>query len=121
MTIDTSELTLDPDFCQPLRVIHRTSGRNNFGEVEVTESESEIVAVIHGVNAKTARTFPEAVVTSGAIEVLMHAKFGVPVTGQSATIVMWHGRRYRCTHVNDWSNWGQGFSHALCELEGRNG
>lgn len=36
--------------------------------------------------------------------------------GRSADIVIWKGRRYTVSSVNDWSDYGRGFVRAICDL-----
>jgi hypothetical protein len=115
--LDVSDVLSDPDFADSTLVCRRQTQ---------TVSNS-------GIASNTLTTIPfTGVVTSDAGDVLERLAAGAYIRGSitihtsfalrdgsiggDADIVIWQGRQYTVTDVNDYTSWGAGFVGARCEL-----
>lgn len=119
--IDVSELLTDPDFTNTVTLIRRASTVNTYGENVMTETQSTITAVVQGANTESLERVPEGVRLSDLIDVYYKG----PLTAESpsgyADIIVWGGKRYQVFEVvEDFMNFGAGFTKAVCKLEAVN-
>jgi hypothetical protein len=121
--IDVSELMDDPDFLEqtPVFVISRTEIVNEFGEANFEETKTPISAIIQAGAGDMLESLPDAAKLSEAIRVWTRHPLEVQNSGGYSDIVVWREKRWVVAARKPWSNWGAGYTQAVCTLEGVNG
>ena len=116
--IDVSFLLTDPDFTDQVTLIRRASTINQYGEQVITETSRTITAVVQGPSTEILQRFPNAAQLTDAIAVWYQGQFTSQSAGGYTDVIIWAGKRYQVKEVSeDFMNWGQGFTMALCDLE----
>lgn len=119
--IDVSELLTDPDFTNTVTLIRRASTVNTYGENVMTETQSTITAVVQGANTESLERVPEGARLSDLIDVYYKGQLTAESPGGYADIIVWQGKRYQVFEVvEDFMNFGAGFTKAVCKLEAVN-
>lgn len=119
--IDVSELLTDPDFTNTVTLIRRASTVNTYGENVMTETQSTITAVVQGANTESLERVPEGARLSDLIDVYYKGQLTAESPGGYADIIVWQGKRYQVFEVvEDFMNYGAGFTKAVCKLEAVN-
>jgi len=119
--IDVSELLTDPDFTNTVTLIRRSSTINTFGENTMIETPSTITVVVQGGNTESLERVPEGARLSDLIEVYYRGQLTVESPGGYADIIVWQGKRYQVFEVvEDFMNYGAGFTKSICKLEAVN-
>ena len=119
--IDVSELLTDPDFTNTVTLIRRSSTVDTYGENTMAETSSSITAVVQGANTESLERVPEGARLSDLIDVYYKGQLTAESPGGYADIIVWQGRRYQVFEVvEDFMNYGAGFTKAVCKLEAVN-
>ena len=119
--IDVSELLTDPDFTNTVTLIRRSSTVDTYGENTMAETSSSITAVVQGANAESLERVPEGARLSDLIDVYYKGQLTAESPGGYADIIVWQGKRYQVFEVvEDFMNYGAGFTKAVCKLEAVN-
>lgn len=119
--IDVSELLTDPDFTNTVTLIRRSSTVNSYGENVMVETSSTITAVVQGANAESLERVPEGARLSDLIDVYYKGALHAESPGGYADVIVWDGKRYQVFEVvEDFMNFGAGFTKAICKLEAVN-
>jgi len=119
--IDVSELLTDPDFTNTVTLIRRASTVNTHGENVMTETQSTITAVVQGANTESLERVPEGARLSDLIDVYYKGQLTAESPSGYADIIVWGGKRYQVFEVvEDFMNFGAGFTKAVCKLEAAN-
>lgn len=120
MTIDVSELLLDPDFTQSVQVIRATAPVDIHGRVTPVETTFEIVASVQANSGQALAMLVDGSRISDSISVHSQTLLFASEQGRVADIVVWRNRRYVVKIVRLWDGWGAGFCSATCEYVGVN-
>ena len=116
--IDVSDLLRDPDFTNVVTLIRRTVTVNEHGENVMTENACYITAVVQGDNTETLDKLPEGARLSDILTVFYRGTLTAERPGGYADIIVWQGKRYQVKEVvEDFMNYGAGFTKAYCVLE----
>ena len=116
--IDVSDLLRDPDFTNTVTLIRRAVAVNEHGETVMTETPCYITAVVQGANAESLERVPEGARLSDLIEVYYKGALHAESPGGYADVIVWSGKRYQVFEVvEDFMNFGAGFTKAICKLE----
>jgi hypothetical protein len=119
--IDVSELLTDPDFTNTVTLIRRSSTVDTYGENTMVETSSSITAVVQGANTESLERVPEGARLSDLIDVYYKGQLTAESPGGYADIIVWQGKRYQVFEVvEDFMNYGAGFTKAVCKLEAVN-
>lgn len=119
--IDVSELLTDPDVTNTVTLIRRASTVNTYGENVMTETQSTITAVVQGANTESLERVPEGARLSDLIDVYYEGQLTAGSPSGYADIIVWGGKRYQVFEVvEDFMNFGAGFTKAVCKLEAAN-
>lgn len=119
--IDVSELLTDPDFTNTVTLIRRASTVNTYGENVMTETQSTITAVVQGANTESLERVPEGARLSDLIDVYYKGQLTAESPSGYADVIVWGGKRYQVFEVvEDFMNFGAGFTKAVCKLEAVN-
>lgn len=117
--IDVGFLLVDPDFIDKVTLIKRSSIINVYGEMSLIETATEIFASVQ--NSKGGEKldrFVDSARLSDDIEVFYKGVLQAESPGGYADIILWKGKRYQVKLVaEDYINFGEGFTKAICFLE----
>lgn len=115
--LDVIEALSDPFFLDSATVVRstRTVGAN--GRVTVTEARTTIYAVVQPGSGAVTDMLPEAERALDSIEVYAQFALAAASTDTTADDIEWRGKRWRVSKVMDWTNFGSGYSHAICVLK----
>ena len=118
MTIDVTELLEDPDFVVGnLVVISRAQSVNASGRTENTEVRTAFSGVVFpGTGSMMLRTPDGERVTGDISIVTRHYLTDGIGQGRTADVVEYAGGRYIVKNTFDYSNWGQVFVMAVCDM-----
>lgn len=115
--LDVSELLSDPDFADTITVTRRTETRGNDGLAVISnQTFQDIDAVVTPAKGTDLAQLPDLSRTEGVV--LVYTTFRL-TNGQASTkadIVTWNGATYIVLNVNDYSQFGDGYIKALCQL-----
>lgn len=115
--IDVSELLADPDFVDPIQLVHRIPQVNSLGENKLTDSVVPTVGSVQPVSGKTLQRLPEALRLQNISSFWIRGEIPTTAAGKYASVIVFKGRRYNIQHVFDWTNWGAGWSEGVCIAE----
>lgn len=119
-TIDVSEVLSDPDFCEELIILRRTSVENIHGRAVITPTEISprplgiVITKDTAIGGNVIERTPEAQYRGAALDVYTTFRLRGPAPGYQPDVVMWNGDPYVVTLINDFSNFGRGYIHADC-------
>lgn len=118
--IDVSDLLLDPDFTDSATLIHRASivgdkGRNTLSETIVVP---DVTVVVQNVDNKTIEKYPDLALLSDKITVWYKGELFAESANGYSDVLLWKGDRYYVKYIDeDFMNFGQGWTRAICVLE----
>lgn len=117
--IDVSELLLDPDFVDSFSVVRTSFTVNSDGISQRTEQVlPDIIGAVQPASGRTLMTLAEASRVEGVYEVYTKYALRGPLEGQEADRIIWKGKRMIVTRSNDFTNYGDGYTYAVCTVEG---
>lgn len=115
--LDVSELLLDPDFADALVCERKTQTVGTNGRATETTQETAFTGVVTSDRGDVLERRAQGELVYGSINV--HSQFLLSDSAggtRSADVVVWNGRRYTVSNVNDYSRFGKGFIVATCDL-----
>lgn len=115
--LDVSDLLLDPDFIDPMIILHRRSSVNGFGENEVTEHSYAAVGSIQPTTGKDLERIPEAMRQKDVKTFWIKSEIKLTKRTDYPDILVHNGRRYQVISVQDWLNFGAGWNSGICVAE----
>ena len=121
--IDTSELLSDPDFCDTVGLIRRTSTVGSNGRNTITEAAAlQVLMSVQGLKAGDFVRMPDLVNFDGVIAVWYNGVLIPEGAADYSDIIVWNGKRYQVHKIDeDFSNFGGGFMKAFCTAENPDG
>jgi hypothetical protein len=117
--LDVSELMSDPDFCDTVQLIRRTSDTNDQGRNVLIEADPLSVSmVVQGLQAIDFKRYPDLVNFDGARAFWYSGTLLAESESQYSDIVVFNGLRYQIHKIDeDFRNYGNGFVKAFGALE----
>lgn len=116
--LDVSELMVDPDFVDDIRVVSRTPQVNSLGENVLTECSVATIGSVQPADYKTVKRLPEALQNEDVSSFWVKGPSIVAsAPGKYTTILVFRGRRFQVQTVADWSNFGEGYCEGTCVAE----
>jgi len=116
--LDVSSILMDPDFADQATLIRRTSSINSFGEHVLAETSTVITAVVQTGDPEMLARLPDGARLSDTIQVWYRGLLQAAQPGGYADVILWRGKRYQVHSViEDFVNYGAGFTSAICLLE----
>lgn len=116
--LDVSDILLDPDFSDKTLVCVRS--RQAVGEDGIavnTKSNIKFSGVVTSNNGDILERISTGERVKGSITI--HSRFQLSDgggTNMAADVVLWRGRSYTVSSVNDYAHFGRGFIVANCDL-----
>lgn len=117
MTVDVSELLVDPDFAVALVVTRSTATVGTNGLNAVTTAALNAYGVVTS-NGQPFEQGADAQYAQDTIEIYSQFHFQAEAVGQLPDKVSFGGNTYTVKSVGNWTKWGAGFTVATCELLG---
>lgn len=115
--VDVTELLTDPDFVNTFTVVRTNTGVDQHGRVVRTTTQIDAVGSVQPASGQALQLLPDLTMARGAIEIWTKFDFNVVTTPAEADQVIWQGRTYVAVQVDDYLNYGQGFSHAVLTMK----
>lgn len=117
-TLDVSDVLLSPEFLDTSLVVKRSEQAvDSDGFALNTVKQTPFGGVVTVDRSLEARRMQAGQVISGAILVITTFRLTNGNTGIDADIVIYRGRDYRVTFVDQYTAYGAGFVQAHCELQ----
>lgn len=113
--LDVSDLTLDPDFASSFTVQRRSQIINDSGVVSMAVRSLPAIGVVMSPTSKDLIRGDAAQLLGKLITVDTTFALQGPAPGFQPDLVVWHGDSYVVVQLDDYSNFGMGFVHALCQ------
>lgn len=115
--IGVSELLLDPDFIDPVSLVHRTQTVNSFGKTVLTETTINTIGSVQPANGKQIERLPEALRVGDVRSFFIKAEIVVDSSTAYPDIIVFNGQRFQVQLTKPWLNWGEGWNEGLCIRE----
>lgn len=115
--IDVSDILDDPDFVDPMDLIHRTATVNELGENTFTERRVCTKGCVQPASGKTLSRVPDEFRIENVMSFWAKATIVADRVGSYSDQIIFKGQRYNVKTVFDWSNWGSGWTEGLCVME----
>lgn len=113
--LDVSDIILDPDFSQPIVIQrNRISTVNGIGLSEPYQLQA--VAVVVPAGSIELNRLPDAEMVKGRVHIYTQFPLTSGDDGLTADIVLWRGRSYTVSAVDDYTQFGVGFVDATADL-----
>lgn len=114
--IDVTDVLSDPDFVDDFTVIRSTRTVDQHGHAIDLPGQFYTFGSIQPTNGNTLMLLPEAERVGSFITI--YTMF--PLISLSDTTapdrIIWHNKTYQVKMLNDWTDYGQGWVRAICEL-----
>ncbi|MNO38280.1 hypothetical protein D3C76_283810 [compost metagenome] len=121
--IDTSELLIDPDFCDTVGLIRRSFTVSDKGRTVIEEQAAVFVLMsVQGLKAEDFVRNPD-LVELNASKAFWYTGTLLPlIAGEYSDVILWNNLRYQVCKVDeDFTNFGNGHMKVFGALEGSNG
>lgn len=115
--LDVSDILLDPDFCEQISVIRNVQIVDAHGRAQQTPTTIQIYAVVTQGSMLPMERAQELTLAREVITVHSQTRLLASATGRQADIVVWKGSNFVVKKQSDWSQYGNGFTAAECELQ----
>jgi hypothetical protein len=115
--IDVSELMTDSDFTDSVTLITRVQAINEYGENVLTETSTTATMIVQPASPHDMEFLPEGGKIHETKSVFYKGVFSDMVGSGYTDIILWNGKRYQVVPVDDFTNWGVGYTHALAVME----
>lgn len=115
--IDVSDILADPDFIDPLILIHRKPTVDTYGENKLIEQGFPTYGSVQPVSGKTLQRLPEALRVANVQSFWIKGQIVSDGSCAYPDIIVFRGQRYAVQVVFDWTHWGQGWCEGTCIRE----
>lgn len=114
--LDVSDILDDPDLSDVVSCVRNFQTVGADGIAVNTQVAHKFRGVVTSDNGDVLTRLPNGERIRGSMTIHTVFRLSDGSNGQSADVVLWQGRHYTVTTVNDFSNYGRGFVAAGCEL-----
>ena len=116
---DVSRYMIDPDFMDAVTIIRRTAQSvDQYGRSSYTETSIQAYMSVQGTREERLNRESDSAWLTNAIDVYYAGVLFAESQGGYADVVIWRNKRYQVEAVVDnYSNYGAGWTHAMCRLE----
>lgn len=117
--IDVSDILLDPDFTNEMSLIRRSASISSKGRNTLVEAEPlTITACMQNVDTETLEKYPDLALLSDKISVWYKGTLTAESVNGYSDIIVFGSTRYYVKYVDeDYTNFGQGWTKAVCVME----
>ncbi len=114
--LDVTDVVLDPDFMDSIVYERNTVTVGSNGLATQTTATGTFLGVVTSNTGDILERLADSERIKGSITIHSMFTLNDGSTGTTADIVLWKGRRYTVSNVNDYSHFGRGFVAATCDL-----
>jgi hypothetical protein len=119
--VDVTQLLTDPDFTDTVQLIRRTKTVNTYGEGVLTEAAGvNATMVVQPATGDDLKKTSESAILTEYIKVWFKGDLNLQTVNGYSDIIVHRGRRFECYAPDDFSNYGAGYTSAICILENHN-
>ena len=116
--LDLSDILCDPDLAGDVfHVVRRIASISAGGVVAITGTQTDLLFGGVVPQDATLGQDPDGARVAGTIKVWAQYPFVMASGGTLADLILWNGRRYIVTDVQDYSRFGGGFMAATATLQ----
>lgn len=115
--IDVTELLTDPDFVDKIQVLNRYSRVDNLGDNTISEQCLNTIGSVQPASGKNLARLPEALRVANVMDFFFKGSLPLTDGNQYPSVLVFKGRRFQVQTVQDWSNWGSGWTQGTCVAE----
>lgn len=115
--IDVTELLSDPDFVNEVTLVNRVPNVNDMGENTLVETGFVTVGSVQPASGKTISRLPEALRVANISSFWVKGEIIADGSARYPDILVFNDKRYQVQTVNDWTNYGAGYSEGTCVVE----
>lgn len=115
--LDVTEVLIDPMF-QDTEILYTrvTETVDNNGLAQHTSTTTQFAGVVVQNGGDQLKRLEDGSRHTDSIDIYTRTNLISGEQGWTADIVTWQGRQYTVMKVLDWSTYGTGFRHAICDL-----
>lgn len=114
--VDVTEVLSDPDLVEDFAVIRSTRTVDQHGRTVDVPGQFYTFGSIQPTSGHTLMILPEAERVGSFITVVTMFPLIALSPTQAPDRIIWHNKAYQVKLLNDWTDYGQGFVSAVCEL-----
>lgn len=115
--LDVTEVLIDPMFQDTeIQVTRVTETIDNNGVAQHVETTTQFAGVVVQNSGDQLKRLEDGSRHGDSISIYTQTDLVDGKEGRTADIVTWQARRYTVMNVLDWSTYGRGFKHAICDL-----
>lgn len=115
--LDVSEIIADPDFVDPVMIIHRKPVVDGFGENKLFETKVNTIGCFQPTSGKSLARLPDALRTEDVRTIWVRGLIISDGKCQYPDIVVIKGFRYAVQVILDWTNYGSGWTECVAIRE----
>lgn len=115
--IDLSDLLSDPDFVDPIVIIHRKTFVDEYGQNNTKETSFNTYGSVQAIDGKTLLRIPEALRVQNIMHFFVRGAIVSNTGNKYPDLLAFRGSRYAVQHIFDWTNWGDGWCEGVCVVE----
>lgn len=115
--IDVSELMTDHDFVDKMVQIKRVPAIDLYGENTLTETPIQTVGSIQPASNKVIQRLSENLRVANLRSFWIKGDITATAPGKYSDILVFRGSRFQVQTVEDWSNFGAGYTEGTCVAE----
>lgn len=116
--LDVTELLYDPDFVDPVILIHRTATVDAFGENVLVETSFNTVGSVQATSGRDMQRLPELLRLANVSTFWIKAEIVTDgFMSKYPDIIVFRYARYQVQQVLNWENFGNGWTQGLCVVE----
>jgi hypothetical protein len=115
--LDVSELLSDPDFADDFTILRSVRTVDNTGRTVDTPGAYYSYGCIQPAKEAQLKQLPELERVGSFISVVTPFRLLALTSTTAPDQIIWRCGTYRVKVVRDWTNFGEGFVEAICELE----
>ncbi len=115
--VNVTELLVDPDFIDAMTLVTRKPSVNSLGENVLKEESLLSVGSVQPASGRVIQRLPEALRVANISSFWFKGKIVASEPGRYSSIIVFKGSRYQVQTVDDWTNWGEGWSEGVCTAE----
>lgn len=115
--IDVSSVLLDPDFFDPVILIHRRPTVDLFGQNMLQEIPLNTTGTVQPASGKAIERLPDALRVGDIKSFWIQGTIVSDGRCAYPDIIVFRGSRFAVQMVFDWLNYGNGYSEGVCIRE----
>lgn len=115
--VDVTQLLTDPDFVDQIQVVSRYPRVDSLGQNIISEKCLNTIGSVQPASGKSIQRLPEALRVANVMDFFFKGQIVADEPGQYPSILVFKKRRFQVQTVQDYSNWGSGWTQGTCVAE----